>query len=99
MNGNDLERLAELIRVKNEADAAIAELIRRPCAPGNTGEFIAARVFAITLMTSGSHPGHDGVSQAGPLAGKRVNIKTYSRYESVLDIGSHPCDADPRGGR
>ena len=28
MNGNDLERLAELIRVKNEADAAIAELIR-----------------------------------------------------------------------
>ena len=26
------------------------------------------------------------------LAGKTVNIKTYSRHESVLDIGSHPCD-------
>jgi hypothetical protein len=32
------------------------------------------------------------VFQAGPLAGKTVNIKTCSRHESVLDIGPHPCD-------
>lgn len=88
----DLERLAELAWIKNNADAAIAELIGRPSAPGNIGEFVAAKIFAIQLMTSGSHPGHDGVFTAGALAGKTVNIKTYSRHESVLDISPHPCD-------
>jgi hypothetical protein len=28
----------------------------------------------------------------GGLAGKTVNIKTYSRHESVLDISPHPCN-------
>jgi hypothetical protein len=88
----DLERLAELIQIKNNADAAIAELIGRPSAPGNIGEFVAARVFAIQLMTSGSHPGYDGKFTNGLLAGKTVNIKTYSRHQSVLDISAHPCD-------
>jgi hypothetical protein len=88
----DLERLAELIRIKNDADLAIAQLIGRPCAPGTIGEFVAAHVFAIELMRSGSHPGYDGVFQDGPLAGKTVNIETYSRYESVLDISAHPRD-------
>jgi hypothetical protein len=87
-----LERLASLIQVKNDADAAIAGLIGRPAAPGNIGEFVAASVFEIRLAASGSHRGHDGVFTAGPLAGKTVNIKTYSRHESVLDIGPHPCD-------
>jgi hypothetical protein len=88
----DLERLAELVRIKNRADAEIAELIGRPSAPGNIGEFVAAKVFAIQLMAAGNHPGYDGVFTAGPLAGQTVNIKTYSRHESVLDIGPHPCD-------
>jgi len=57
----DLERLAELVRIKNNADAAIADLIGQPSAPGNIGEFVAATVFAVRLMTSGSHPGYDGV--------------------------------------
>jgi len=89
---DDLERLAGLVRIKNKADAAIAELIGRPSAPGNVGEFVAAAVFAIQLTPSGSHPGYDGVFTAGHLAGKTVNIKTYSRHESVLDISPHPCD-------
>jgi hypothetical protein len=88
----DLERLADLVQVKNDADAAIAEFIGRPAAPGNIGEFVAARVFAIRLMTSGSHRGYDGVFTTGLLADKTVNIKTYSRHESVLDINPHPCD-------
>jgi hypothetical protein len=88
----DLNRLAELVRIKNNADAAIAELIGRPSAPGNIGEFVAARVFAIQLMASGAHPGYDGVFTDGPLTGKTVNIKTYSRHESVLDISPHACD-------
>jgi hypothetical protein len=89
---DDLERLAGLVRIKNNADQAIAELIGRPSASGNIGEFVAAAVFAIRLMPSGSHPGYDGVFTARPLAGKTVNIKTYSRHESVLDISPHPCD-------
>jgi hypothetical protein len=43
-------------------------------------------------MRSGSHPGYDGIFRDGPLPGKTVNIKTYSRHESVLDISAHPCD-------
>jgi len=88
----DLERLAELVRIKNNADAAICELIGRPSAPGNIGEFVAAAIFAIKLMPDGSHPGHDGVFTAGPLVGKTVNIKAYSRHQSTLDISPHPCD-------
>lgn len=89
---DDLERLAELVRIKNDAELAIAQLIGRPSTSGNIGEFVAASVFAIRLMASGSHPGYDGLFQAGPFAGKTVNIKTYSRHESVLDISHHPCD-------
>jgi hypothetical protein len=88
----DLERLAGLVRVKNEADLAIARLIGRPCERGNIGEFVAAKVFGIQLMPSGSHPSYDGVFQDGPLNGMTVNVKTYGRHESVLDISVHPCD-------
>ena len=87
-----LDELAKLVREKNKADLAIAELIGRPCLPGNIGEYIAARVFSIQLMHSGAHPGYDGLFQEGDLAGKTVNIKTYSRQEYVLDISQHPCD-------
>jgi hypothetical protein len=89
---NSLDQLAKLVRAKNEADLAIAELIGRPCLPGNIGEYIAARVFGIQLMKSGAHPGYDGLFREGALAGKTVNIKTYSRQEYVLDISPHPCD-------
>ena len=89
---DDLKLLAGLVQIKNKADAAIAELIGRPSAPGNIGEFAAAAVFAIQLVPSGSHPGYDGMFTAGHLAGKTVNIKTYSRHESILDISRHLCD-------
>jgi hypothetical protein len=88
----EVERLARLIRAKNEADRKIAALIGRPATSGNIGEYIAAKVFAIKLMSSGSHPGYDGVFQSGHLASKTVNIKTYSRHESVLDISPDACD-------
>jgi len=88
----DLERLAELIRVKNEADLAIARVLGRPALPGNIGEFVAARIFRVDLMAGGANPGYDGVFHDPPLAGKTVNIKAYSRNEWVLDISGHPCD-------
>jgi hypothetical protein len=89
---DDLERLAELIRIKNEADLGIANLLGRPCERGSIGEFVAAEIFGIRLMESAAHPGYDGVFQEGVLAGKSVNIKTYGRQEYVLDISPHPCD-------
>ena len=88
----ELEQLAELVRAKNEADLSIARLLGRPALSGNIGEFVAARVFGVDLMPSGSHAGYDGVFSAPPLAGQTVNIKTYSRNEWILDIGKHPCD-------
>ncbi len=88
----DIERIAELIRVKNVADQAIADLIGRPATPGNIGEFVASRIFGIDLMRAGNHPGFDGVFARGPLAGKTVNIKAYSRQERILDVGRQPCD-------
>lgn len=89
---NGLERLAQLVQARNDADRQIAALIGRPSLPANIGEFVAAKIFGIALMSSGSHPGYDGVFEAEPLAGKTVNIKAYSRHESVLDISPHPCD-------
>jgi hypothetical protein len=82
----DLERLAELIRIKNDADLAIAQLIGRPCAPGTIGEFVAAHVFAIELMRSGSHPGYDGVFQVSiptnPITRSGVFVRVSRRPRS-----------------
>ena len=63
---DDLERLAELIRIKNEADLGIANLLGRPCERGSIGEFVAAEIFAIQLMTSGSHLATIAYSLPGP---------------------------------
>ena len=91
---DSLDELAKLVREKNKADLPIAQLIGRPCLPGNIGAYMAALVFGIQLRDSGAHPGYDGLFQEGDLAGKTVNIKTYSRQEYVLDISPHPCDYD-----
>jgi hypothetical protein len=89
---DELRHLATLIRKKNEVDGAIAQLIERPALAGNIGGFVAARVFGIDLEQPGSHAGHDGVFRDPPLAGKTVNVKTYSRNEWILDFTSHHCD-------
>lgn len=89
----DLEQLAELIRIKNQADQKIAEEIGRPALPGNIGEYVAARIFRIDLERPGNNPGYDGkFREPSGLAGKSVNIKAYSRHESLLDISPHPSD-------
>ena len=51
---DDLERLADLIRARNDADLAVARLIGRPAGPGNIGEFVAAKVFRAIVKTCGS---------------------------------------------
>jgi hypothetical protein len=88
----NLQQLAELIRARNETDRLLAQLISRPATTGNIGEYVASVIFGIELVSSGSHAGYDGVFRGGAFAGKTVNVKTYSRHESILDVGAHPCD-------
>ena len=82
----DLQDLAEAIRRRNEADAAIARIIGRPAEKGHIGEFIAAGVFGIDLEASAAHKGSDGRFVDGPLRGRSVNIKFYGKQEGMLDI-------------
>ncbi|MYH49315.1 MAG: hypothetical protein F4020_05200 [Gammaproteobacteria bacterium] len=87
MAGSDqLGRLASLIQRRNLVDAEIAVTIGRPAHPGHIGEYVAAEIFEITLYGSASHKGADGYFVHGPLAGRSVNIKKYSKDEGVLDI-------------
>lgn len=88
----DIHQLAGLIRVRNELEGLIAELIGRPATTGNIGEWVASRIFDIELHPTGVHAGSDGVFRSGALAGRSVNVKTYSKYEGMLDIGDHPAD-------
>jgi hypothetical protein len=55
---------------------------------GHLGEWIAARVFDISLEESATAPGIDGRFRSGPLAGKSVNVKWYLKDESLLDIAT-----------
>ena len=85
-----MQRLAELVRQKNHADGRIAEVISRPATTGHFGEFIASEIFGIELHDSAAERGSDGRFVSGPLSGKAVNIKYYTKNESTLamDIGS-----------
>ncbi len=82
----DPQRLADLIRQRNEIGREIAALIGRPATIGHVGEFIAAAVFDIELEESASGRGIDGHFRSGPLAGRTVNVKWYAKHESLLAI-------------
>ncbi|HSH82594.1 MAG TPA: hypothetical protein VLA19_29025 [Herpetosiphonaceae bacterium] len=83
---HELAKLADLIRSKNAIESQISALIGRPALLGHAGEYIAAHLFGIVLEESASHRGSDGSFADGPLAGRSVNIKWYSRQSGVLDI-------------
>ncbi|GAA1795962.1 hypothetical protein HC028_23205 [Planosporangium flavigriseum] len=89
---DDLHSLAELLRVRDEAEARIAEVTGRSARQGDVGEFIASRVFDIELAATATQAGHDGVFRSGPLMGRTVNIKTYGDAFTGIDISPHPCD-------
>jgi hypothetical protein len=85
--------LIELLRARNALDKKIANLIGRPVTTGHLGEYIAANIFGITLEYSASNKGYDGRFFDGPLAGRTVDIKYYTKQECILDF---PKDADLR---
>src|SRR5436190_16511565 len=78
----DLTQLAELIRRRNALGKDITQIIGRPSLIGHLGEYIAARVFDITLEESAINKGFDGRFCKGPLVGKSVNVKWYAKKDS-----------------
>lgn len=87
LNQNDsLQHIADLLHTRNTIEVEIANIIGRPAERGHIGEYIAALIFDIDLKDSANYPGIDGFFRSGPLTGKSVNIKTYGKRESILDI-------------
>jgi hypothetical protein len=80
----DLARLAELITAKNAIDNIVAAQIGRAAEKGHVGEYIASRVFGITLEKSASNKGSDGHFPNC----RTVNVKWYAKHEAVLDLPS-----------
>lgn len=83
---NELEKIAELLRKRNQINFEISRIIGRPALTGHIGEYITSRIFKIKLEYSAVAKGVDGVFIDGALKGKTVNIKLYGKQESVLDI-------------
>ena len=83
---NDLEKLSELIKTRNSIEKEISKVIQRPAFSGHLGEYIASKIFNIDLNISATQKGHDGVFKSDSLQGKTVNVKLYSKRESLLDI-------------
>ena len=82
----DIIQLADLIKKRNLIEQDISVITNRPAMLGHTGEYIASRIFNIKLQESASNKGIDGYFTDGNLAGKSVNIKWYTRQQSLLDI-------------
>jgi hypothetical protein len=83
---DDLRKLADLIRQRNDLEVEITRIIQRPAQVGHIGEFIAAKVFGIDLAYSATGKGSDGRFEEGPLKGRTVNVKWYAKRADVLDI-------------
>lgn len=81
-----LKKIADLLHTRNKIDFKIAEIIERPAERGHIGEYIAGMIFDIDLDPSANKPGSDGIFRSGKLAGRSVNVKTYGKRESILDI-------------
>lgn len=81
-----LEKLAKLIRERNEIDNEISTIIGYPAEKGHVGEFIASKIFNITQNQSATQKGHDGLFADGALKGKTVNLKFYPKRENILDL-------------
>ena len=85
-----LRELADRIRRRNAVDGEIAQIIDRPAERGHIGEFIASKIFDITLYRSAAHKGSDGKFASGDLRDKTVNIKFYGKREGVLAVPDAP---------
>lgn len=86
----ELKTLAHLLSQRNRIDRGIAGVLGRPAERGHIGEFLASRVFDITLESSATTKAFDGWFSSGPLTGRSVNVKLYGQREGLLDLSPDP---------
>lgn len=86
LSNNDIIRLAEIIRSRNDTEKRIAEIIGRRGDKGPVGEYIASRIFSIELAKSGRQKAYDGFFIKKPLEGKSVDVKFYPKQQWSIDI-------------
>ena len=85
MDEAGLKSIAMLLRSRNEIDARIVDIVGRPMVHGHLSDWIAAQIFDIELEPAANRA-IDGWFRSGPLAGRTVNVKHYTRNEGLLDI-------------
>jgi hypothetical protein len=83
---NELFELSNLIKRHNEIDNEISALIGRPAHLGHTGEFIASKIFDVSLTESASQKSIDGHFHSGPLRDQTVNIKWFTSHDRLLNL-------------
>ena len=83
---SDLEQIASLLVRRNAIDEKIADLTDRPAIRGPVGEWIAHKIFRVTLEEDATKECIDGCFTDGKLTGKTVNVKWYGKREGLLDI-------------
>jgi hypothetical protein len=83
---DEIKQLAELIKQRNRIAHEITKITNRPAFIGHIGEYIASVVFDIQLEESASSKAIDGFFKSGPLVGKSVNIKWYSKQDNLLAV-------------
>jgi hypothetical protein len=72
-----LPTIATLPRERNTIDAQIATIIGRPMTAGHLGEWIAARIFGITMEPSATATAIDGRFTSGVRRDRTVNVTRY----------------------
>jgi len=82
----DLKNLASLMKQRNRIEVEGSRIIGRPFLMGHIGEYIASKIFDISLHKSAAFKGNDGLFNSGLLKGCTVNIKFYGKQERILDL-------------
>jgi hypothetical protein len=85
MDEAGLKSIAMLLQSRNDIDARIADIVGRPMAHGHLSDWIAAQIFDIELEPA-ANKAVDGWFRSGPLAGRTVNVKHYTRHDGLLDM-------------
>ena len=82
-----LSDLSNLLKKSNDQGREISKLIgNKPMHTGRIGEFIAANIFKIKLHPNARTEGSDGIFRNFPPCKNTVNIKWYTRRESILSM-------------
>ena len=81
-----LPRLAELLHARNTVESNIANLLGSSVNLSSVGEYIAATIFNITLISSKQNSEFAGIFANQPLRGKTVDVQWYPRREGFLTV-------------